>query len=373
VGTAGSLAGTAHAALNLRRLRVPDTASTTAPDVAERVSVLLPVRDEVRCVRRCLMAVLASSGLADLEVLVLDDGSCDGTAELVAELATGDRRVRLLGGSDGVLAASTGGLPDGWLGKPAACARLARAATGSVLVFVDADVELTPVGLAATVRLLRSAGLDLVCPYPVQDGVTRAERLVQPLLAWSWMTTVPLRVAERSTRPSLAAANGQVLAVDAAVYRRCGGHAAPGVRGAVLEDIELLRAVKRAGGRGTIVDGTDVAHCRMYHGWSQLREGYAKSLWAAFGSSAGALAVAGAAAVVYVLPPLAMLAGSRAGAVGYAAAVTGRAMVTRRVGGRVWPDSLAHPASVVVFCALVVDSLRRHANGTLTWKGRALP
>ena len=235
--------------------------------MAERVSVLLPVRDEAGQVQRCLSAVLASRGLADLEVLVLDDGSSDGTADLVSVLAGGDSRLRLLGPADGLGPASTHRAPDGWLGKPAACAKLARAATGGVLVFVDADVELAAAGLAATVRMLCASRLDLVCPYPAQVAVTRAERLVQPLLQWSWLTTLPLRVAERSPRPSLTAANGQLLAVDAALYRRCGGHAAPGVRGAVLEDVELLRAVKRAGGYGTVVDGTDVARCRMYHGW----------------------------------------------------------------------------------------------------------
>ena len=85
--------------------------------------------------------------------------------------------------------------------------------------------------------------------------------------------------------------------------------------------------------------------------------------------------MAAAASVVYVLRPLAMLAmlaGSPVGAVGYAAGVAGRALVARRVDGRGSPDSLAHPVSVAVFCGLVVDSLRWHRAGTLTWKDRAL-
>ena len=158
-----------------------------------------------------------------------------------------------------------------------------------MLVFVDADVVLAPHAVAASVALLRWAALDLVSPYPRQLAVTPAERLVQPLLQWSWLTTLPLRLAERSPRPSLAAANGQLLVVDAAAYRRAGGHRA--VRAEMLEDVALLRAVKAAGGRGGVVDGTALATCRMYAGWPDLRDGYAKSLWSAFGSPAGAAAV----------------------------------------------------------------------------------
>jgi hypothetical protein len=220
------------------------------------------------------------------------------------------------------------------------------------------------------VTLLRFAGLDLLSPYPRQLAGSPAERLVQPLLQWSWLTTLPLRAAERSPRPSLAAANGQLLAVDAAAYRRAGGHAS--VREAMLEDIALLRAVKGSGGRGTVADGSRIATCRMYDGWPALRDGYAKSLWSAFGSPVGAAAVVGALGATYVLPPLAALRGSRAGLVGYAAAVAGRVAVGRRVGARVWPDALAHPLSVGLFGWLTALSVWRRRRGTLRVSGRRL-
>lgn len=356
-GTALAVALTAHTVVNLAVLRRPDD---DPPPAAERVSVLLPVRDEAHQVAACLRTALAATGVDDLEVLVLDDGSTDGTADVARRAAGGDPRVRVLAGAD---------LPPGWLGKPWACHQLARAASGDVLVFVDADVRLAPHAVAATVDLLRRHRLDLVSPYPRQQAITAGERLVQPLLQWSWLTTLPLRAAERSRRPSLAAANGQLLAVDAAAYRRAGGHAA--VRDQVLDDVALLRAVKAAGGRGVVADGTHLATCRMYTSWGQLRDGYAKSLWAAFGSPAGAAAVTGLLGWAYVVPPVAALAGSRAGAVGYAAGVLGRALVARRTGGRV-PDAAAHPASVLAFAWLVGRSLALRRRGTLTWKGRKI-
>src|SRR5262249_53679813 len=157
-----------------------------------------------------------------------------------------------------------------------------------------------------------------------QLAVSAAERLVQPLLQWSYLTTVPLALAERSRRPSLAVANGQLLAVDTRVYHAAGGHGA--VRDRVLDDVELLRAIWRAGGRGGVADGADVASCRMYAGWGELRSGYAKSLWTAFGSPAGGIAVAALLVAAYAVPAVAMLRGSRLGAVGYAAGVVGRVM-----------------------------------------------
>ena len=359
LGSALAAAGTAHAAWNLRRMRVPPD---DPPPVGEPVALLLPVRDEADRVEPCLSSLLAQTGARDLRVVVVDDGSRDGTADVVRRVAGDDPRVSVIAGAP---------LAPGWWGKTWACQQLADSVPGAtVLVFVDADVVLAPHAVASAVTLLRWSGLDLVSPYPRQSAVTIAERLVQPLLQWSWLTTLPLRVAERSSRESLAAANGQLLVVDAAAYHRAGGHAA--VRAEMLEDIALLRAVKRSGGRGTVVDGTALATCRMYGGWAELRDGYAKSLWSAFGSPARATAVVGVLGLAYVMPALAALVGSRVGMAGYAAGVAGRVLVGRRVGARVWPDAFAQPASVLTFAALTVRSVRCHRRGDLTVRGRRL-
>lgn len=342
-----------HTWVNSRLLRRPPM---PAPAATVKVSVLVPVRDEEEHVIPCLAAVLAQRGVPDLEVLVLDDGSRDRTRQLVDTMH--DPRLRLLTGD--------GEPPEGWLGKPWACQQLADAATGDVLVFLDADVTLASSGLAATVAML--ATLDLVSPYPHQQAVTLPERLIQPLLQWSWLTFLPLRLAESSARPSLAAANGQLIAVRRAAYRQAGGHAA--VRGEVIEDVALLRAVKRSGGRGTVVDGTAVASCRMYEDARSLVDGYTKSLWSAFGSPVGAAVVTGSLCVLYVLPPVAALRGSRAGTVGYAAGVAGRVVSARRTGGRVWPDAFLHPFSVLALAGLTARSVRAKRTGTVTWKGR---
>lgn len=363
VGSLLSLASLALTLDNLRRLRVPVETAQPAP---EPLAVLLPVRDEVAVVERCVQHLLAAVRRwpGPVRLLVLDDGSTDGTTEVLARLAAEHPELEVIAGDPP---------PPGWLGKPWACHQLATHAAAadpepSVLVLVDADVRVEPHALASSVALLRAAGLDLVSPYPRQEAVTVAERLVQPLLQWSWASTLPMVAAERSRRASTAVANGQLLVVDAAAHRRLGGHAA--VRTEVLEDVALARALKRVGGRGTVADGTGVATCRMYDGWPALRAGYAKSLWAAFGSPGGAAAAQGLLLVVHVVPAAAALAGSRTGLVGYAAGVASRALVARRTGGRAWPDALAHPVSVGLLAGLTADSWVGRRSGRLRWKGR---
>jgi hypothetical protein len=146
----------------------------------------------------------------------------------------------------------------------------------------------------------------------------------------------------------------------------------------VLEDIALARAVKAAGHAATVADGSAVATCRMYSDWSELRAGYTKSLWAAFGPRPAAAAVAATLALLYLLPPLAtlgdLLARRRprpAALAGYATAVAGRVLAARATCGRPG-DAAAHPASVAALLWLLAASWRGRRAGTLAWKGRVL-
>lgn len=360
---------TAHTAWNTRHLRRAPRPGPDDPAGRARVTVLVPARDEAHRIDPCLSGLLAQDHL-DLRVLVLDDGSTDGTAELVRARVAHDPRFEILDGGDEEP-------PPGWLGKPWACQRLAEAALVAdpppdLLLFVDADVVLAPDAVHRIAGLMDDSGLDLASPYPRQVAITAVERLIQPLLQWSWLTTLPLGIAEGSPRSSLTAANGQVLALRPAAHHRIGGHGS--VRAEVLEDIALARAVKAAGGRANVTDGTDLATCRMYSTARELVDGYTKSLWAAFGSPAGSLGGTSLLTFTYVLPPLAGLAapsrGTRAiGALGYVSAVIGRVIVARRTGARA-ADAWSHPLAILALDALTALSWLRHERGSLTWKGR---
>lgn len=367
-GTALACGLAVHTSVNLRFLRTPDA---RVADVRERVAVLIPARNEAAHIGSTLTSVLAQEGVPHLTVIVLDDGSTDETAAIVQGIAEADPRVVLIQGGDDPL-------PEGWLGKPWACARLAHSdsADGATLLcFVDADVRLQPHAIRALAALLRAQDFALVAPYPRQIAETWLERLVQPLVTWSWAATMPLRWAETSSRPSLSAANGQLLMLDADAYQAIGGHAA--VRGDVLEDIGLMRALKSAGRTTATVDGSALAECRMYDGATAVVDGYGKSLWSAFGGPAGSIGANTALSFAYLVPPVAaVLARDRGtrvvGTVGFAAGVASRALVARRTGERVLPDTLAHPASIGAFVVLNALSWNRHRRGTNRWKGRAV-
>jgi GT2 family glycosyltransferase len=357
IGAALAVVGTLHQCVNLRLLRVP---SSMPPPVHEPVSILVPMRNEAQRIVPTVASLIAQTGLDDVEILVLDDGSTDDSSGVVRAAADGVPHLRVMQGTP---------LPSGHLGKPHACAQLAAAARGDLLVFVDADVVLAPRAVAAAAALLRGPEpLDLLCPWPRQLAQGMMARLVQPLQAWSWMVSLPLRRAERSGRPAMVAANGQFLLVDAGALERSGGWTA--VAGEVLDDIALARVVRRHGGRTGVADGSAIASCLMYDSWPELHAGYRKSLWSAFGSAGGSVAVAALLTLVYLVPPAAGLRGSRIGVLGYAAAVAGRVLAARRMGGHVWPDAAAHPVSVAVLIGLLASSWKGRLEGTLRWKDR---
>src|SRR6056297_589580 len=363
----GATALTVHTAWNLRRLRRP-----SPPDIAttEKVAVLIPARDEATHIASTIDSARAQRWVPHLSIHVLDDGSTDGTAAIAESAAKDDPRIHVHRRPDEPP-------PPGWLGKNYACARLAEIAEdegADILVFVDADVRLQASAVSALVHELRHGGFALVAPYPRQESIGWLERLVQPLLVWSWATTVPLGVAERRQWASMSVANGQLLVFDARDYRRTGGHAA--VRAEVIEDVELMRAVRLAGLRAVTLDGSRLATCRMYESPQDLIDGYTKSAWKAFGGLAGSLVINSGLVAVYVVPAFAAVLGrgsTRAwGFAGYAAGVGGRFLVARRTGERTFPDTLTHPASILVFVAINTMSWWRHLTGTAQWKGRQL-
>lgn len=364
-GSLAAIALTVHTAWNLRHL-VTLRPVPVRRQITERISIVIPARDEANTIERTVKSALDQQGLENLEIIVLDDGSTDGTGPLLTSLHHSQLTV---------IHGENTSPPVGWLGKPHACARLSTHASGSVIVFLDADVTLDPYAVASAVQLLREGGYDLVAPYPRLIAEGWFERLIQPLVVWSWASTVPLSWAETSQRPSLSAANGQLLVFDSAKYRDVSGHNC--VADNVLEDIGLMRAIRSAGGRAITVNGSHIADCRMYSSTTEVVDGYTKSLWAAFGGPAGTVAVVGFLSAAYVLPAAAMLTARTKqdrlwGLAGFVAGVAGRALVAQKTGGRVWPDVCAQPVSITAFAGLNALSWLRHLRGTNSWKGRAV-
>lgn len=341
---------------------------------SESVTVVVPARNEADRIVDVIDDLRAQRGVPGLTVRIVDDGSSDATGSYARAACGDDPRFTVLEKTDGP--------PPGWTGKSAACAYALRETNldGGIVVFVDADVRLAPDAIAASAVLLRQHRAAMVSPWPFQVAGSIVERLVQPLLLWSWFSILPVAIAHRTRRPSMGVACGQFLAFDARIYSALGGHAA--VAGDPTEDLGLARHLRRAGHRTLVAAAGQSATCRMYTSVDALRGGYTRWLWSAFGSPVGTCAVVAAYTVGYLIPPSAALVGRGAtrrwGLAGTAAAIISRLVARRAESGRRLTggealDSVAHPLSVLAFTALTGSSVRKRRTGAIRWKDRAVP
>jgi cellulose synthase/poly-beta-1,6-N-acetylglucosamine synthase-like glycosyltransferase len=320
-------------------------------------SILVPCRNEAENVSE-LVATLDALDHPRYEVIFIDDNSTDGTGELLAQAIRNHSLMRFV---------SAAKLPDGWMGKPWALSQGLSHATHDYIVTVDADVRLAPDALSAMDSVLQRTGSDFLSPYPSQLAVTMSERLVQPLLQWTWMTTVPLRLAMRSSRPSLAVANGQFLLVKKSALVSVGGFAS--IQSSVLDDIDLARVLIRGGFSGGVCDGSKIASTRMYTSFNEIRAGYGKSMSTGFGGIFGSLALAAVMAISGLLPFIYSFFGSPMATAALLLVVTSR--VVSAISSRsLIIDSLLHPISTIAFIYLLIYSNFFHSK--ITWKGRSL-
>lgn len=347
------------ALVNLRTMLRPT--KSELPTVTASVEVLIPARNESANIHACVSSALNQIGLLNLRVTVLDDASTDDTPAQLAQLK--DARLQVITGAEE--------LPEGWLGKPWACERLAKQSVAEYLVFIDADVRLAPNAIASSIDILQRSNMAFVSPYPKQETTTLLTRLIQPLLQWSWLSTVPLKLAQKTTRKSLAVANGQFIVCRRADYLQAGGHES--VRDQVLDDLMLLRSFYEHGLTGTVADGTKLASCRMYTNDRELVAGYTKSLWQAFSGAMGSLLTNIFLLTVYTVPLLGLLTADwQIALIALIGASYGRFIVAVRTGQRRFPEVFTHSIAIAVFAGLNALSWVRHLQGTNSWKGRAL-
>ena len=254
----------------------PVGASHDSPLVADNhvfISICIPARNEASVIGQSIRNLLAQD-FPNFELLILDDNSTDGTAEIARTATNGDTRVRIIAGEP---------LPDGWLGKNWACHQLSRVARGEWLIFTDADVSWQTGALAALMDEMARTNADLLTVWPTQITETWAERLVVPLIALAIMAYLPIIGVHHTRWPAFAAATGQCLAFRRRAYDAVGGHEA--VRGNIVEDVAFARKIKAAGWRLRMADGAGLIACRMYHDWSSVRDGFSKNILAGHANS----------------------------------------------------------------------------------------
>ena len=330
--------------------------STRSTSVSGSVAILIPMRNEERNVTEVVNSALSQRSIPELSVRVLNDSSTDQTLAILRSFS--DARLEVVTGSE---------LPSGWLGKNFALHTLARQSREEYLVFVDADVRLEPSATASAISLMNEKNWDYISPYPRQIATGLLAKLVQPLLQWTWIASLPLRLIEDSKNTSTAVANGQFFIVKNASYRKAGGHA--GIKGEVLDDLELARSLRRAGSRGSVVDGSELASCEMYGSAKELIEGYSKSQWRAFGNAFGAILVIFLLALTSIYPFVIALSGQSWAIYSVMALLLSRTLAAIKTRS-VLSTTLLHPVAISIWVYLIVRSLYLKKRKRLLWRAR---
>ena len=336
------------------------------------VSVLVPARNEAAAIEPCVRAILASRDV-DLEVVVLDDASTDGTDAIVRQLAEQDARVRLIRGRP---------LPSGWCGKQHACAQLAEAATHETWVFLDTDVLLSTDAVRRCVAFLDASQASLVSGFPRQMTGSFLEWLLLPLIHFVLLGFLPIARSRMDNSPGLAAGCGQLFITRRGDYLRAGGHTA--IRASLHDGIKLPRAFRRAGLRTDIFDATDIASCRMYTRSLDVWKGLSKNATEGIGSPATivpfTILLAGGQMLPWVLVAWGLATGWQgwpawtvaAAVVAVALSSLPRILAAGRFRQSV-TSVLAHPLGILVFLAIQWVALGRRLLGLQTsWRGRSL-
>jgi glycosyltransferase involved in cell wall biosynthesis len=242
-----------------------------------RVAVCIPARNERENIEACVRSVLASREV-DVRAYVYDDESTDGTGEILARLAAEDTRVVVV---------PRRALPTGWNGKQHACFRMAEHGLAydpalEWFLFTDADVRFEPDAVARALGFAQRANAALVSTVPREVTGSVGEMLLIPLIHFVLMGYLPFGRMRATLDPAASAACGQFILVSRTAYRASGGH--EGFRDSMHDGVKFPRAVRRAGLRTDLYDGTESVSCHMYRGFSQTWRGFAKNAFEGLGS-----------------------------------------------------------------------------------------
>ena len=358
------------AALTLMNMREFHRCPPQGP--VQAVSVLVPARNEANAICRLISDVLASRGV-QLELLILDDESTDGTGDLVAKIATDEPRLQLLRGTP---------LPDGWCGKQFACATLAKHASNEILLFLDVDVSLAPDAINRSLAYLDISRADLVSGFPKQITHSFLEWLVLPLIHYLLLGYLPIHRSRLTGDIGMAAGCGQWFLTHRKSYFAAGGHEA--IKASLHDGIMLPRAYRRAGLTTDIFDASDIASCRMYSRSIDVCVGLAKNATEGIGSPKTILPftvlLAGGSILPIGLVTTGFLDGWHAWStwtIAFALIAAALTYLPRCLNAYRFQEStlsvLAHPLGIAVFLGIQWYAFIRRSLGCHTsWRGRML-
>ncbi|MGW7518532.1 glycosyltransferase [Streptomyces sp. NPDC054796] len=349
------------------------------PESWPSVAVVVPARDEARVLPLSLPALLAQDYPGHAEVFLVDDGSTDGTGALARRLAEDRPDGPEHGPEHGPphalpLTVDTPGEPEpGWTGKLWAVRHgiaLARSRSEpAFLLLTDADIAHAPDSLRRLVSAALTHRLDLVSQMARLRVRSPWERLIVPAFVYFFAQLYPFRRVNSPASRTAAAAGGCVLLRTETAIR---ARVPESIRHAVIDDVTLARAVKRAGGGRIwlgLADG--VESVRPYEGLSELWGMVARSAYAQLRHNPALLlgTVAGLV-LLYAVPPVAALSGSLAGAAAWAV-MAGTYVPMLRYYRQPLLLAPALPFTAALYALMTLDSAWQHYQGRgAAWKGR---
>jgi chlorobactene glucosyltransferase len=232
------------------------------------VSIIVPARNEAENITTCLQTIL-DTDYPRWEVIVVDDSSVDGTADIVRAIeAKSNGLVRLV---------ECAPLPKDWMGKSWACWQGFHEARGDVLLFTDADTRHDPKLLGHAVGALQKEKADLLTVLPRQLMESFWERVILPHVFVAIMIRFhDVTRINQARSPRDAIANGQFMMFPRASYEAIGGHEA--VKGNVVEDLRLAQHVVSAHKHVFAGHAEDLMQTRMYRSLAGIVEGWSKNL-----------------------------------------------------------------------------------------------
>ncbi|HSV73177.1 MAG TPA: glycosyltransferase family 2 protein [Chthonomonadales bacterium] len=327
---------------------------------APRVTVIFAARNEAERVEAAVHSLLRQD-IAGLEVVAVDDRSCDGTAETLRRIARDDARLRVLSVTD---------LPPGWLGKCYALHLGAQLATGDYLLFTDADVRFAPTCLRRALGLCERRGLDHLAAMPDMELSGFWERnAIGTLSALIFLQTRVWRVGRPGARAHVGIGAFNLMRTDA--YRRCGGHAA--IPMAVTDDMQLARQLKRTGARSDLAMAEGLVSVRWLGDRGSLAASIEKNAYAHLRFHPF-LAVGAAVTTLFVAwwPIVGLAVGTTASrltcAAAFAAMLAVGAWASRTVGGPVL-QGIAYPLGACSTAYAILRSLWKvERRGAITWR-----
>ena len=342
--------------LVLGRLRLCGKGEAGSWASGELVSIIIPARNEEQNLP-ALLRSLAAQEIRPCEIIVVNDASTDRTAEVAREF--------------GVRVIHSQQLPGGWCGKTWACHQGALAATGGLLLFLDADTWFEPDGLRRVLTEFQAAGGGAlsVAPYHVvHDFHEQFSAVFNLVMLAGTGAFTPL--GDRYPQPGLL---GQFLLIDRAVYQRAGGHEA--VKGRILENFWFSKQLRSTNVPVHCRSGRGVFSFRMYpEGWCQLVEGWTKG----FASGAGQtpwplllLIIAWLGGLFFAPMGVVMTGASLLWLAVYGLCAVQVAWLLRRAGTFHWSAAFFYPVLIVFFFAVFTRSVFRSGK-TVNWKGRKI-